>query len=30
MDKNNKLKYYDWSFGDRYDGWRVRKVDALF
>ena len=30
MDKDNKLKYYDWSFGDRYDGWRVRKVDALF
>jgi len=30
MDKNNKLKYYRWSFGDRYDGWRVRKVDALF
>lgn len=30
MDKDNKLKYYGWSFGDRYDGWRVRKVDALF
>ena len=30
MEKQNKLKYYGWSFGDRYDGWRVRKVDALF
>ena len=30
MAKLNKLKYYGWSFGDRYDGWRVRKVDALF
>jgi hypothetical protein len=30
MDKINKLRYYRWHFGDRYDGWRVRKVDALF
>jgi hypothetical protein len=30
MEKENKLKYYGWSFGDRYDGWRVRKVDPLF
>ena len=30
MKKEDKLKYYSWSFGDRYDGWRVRKVDALF
>ncbi|MDR3651479.1 MAG: 2-oxo acid dehydrogenase subunit E2 [Paludibacter sp.] len=30
MDKLNKLKYYRWSLGDRYDGWRVRKVDPLF
>jgi len=30
MAKLNKLKYYGWSLGDRYDGWRVRKVDALF
>ena len=30
MKKEDKLKYYNWSFGDRYDGWRVRKVDALF
>jgi hypothetical protein len=30
MDKYNKLKYYRWHIGDRYDGWRIRKVDALF
>jgi hypothetical protein len=30
MDKGNKLKYFKWSLGDRYDGWRLRKVDALF
>jgi hypothetical protein len=30
MDKVSKLKYYGWRLGDRYDGWRVRKVDALF
>ena len=30
MNKEDKLKYYGWSVGDRYDGWRVRKVDALF
>jgi hypothetical protein len=30
MDKENKLKYYGWSFGDRYDGWRVSKIDPLF
>ena len=30
MIKEDKLKYYGWSVGDRYDGWRVRKVDALF
>lgn len=30
MDKTNKLKHYGWRLGDRYDGWRVRKVDALF
>lgn len=30
MDKANKLKHYGWRLGDRYDGWRVRKVDALF
>lgn len=30
MDKKDKLNYYKWSFGDRYDGWRVRKVDAVF
>jgi hypothetical protein len=30
MNKGNKLNYYRWSLGDRYDGWRVRKVDALF
>jgi len=30
MKKENKLEYYNWSIGDRYDGWRVRKVDAIF
>jgi len=30
MNKENKLPYYKWSWGDRYDGWRVRKVDAVF
>lgn len=26
----NKFKYYKRSLGDRYDGWRVRKVDTVF
>lgn len=30
MNKEDKLKYFRWSFGDRYDGWRVKKVDAVF
>lgn len=30
MNELNRFKYFKWSFGDRYDGWRVRKVDALF
>lgn len=30
MNKQDKLKYYKWNFGDRYDGWRVRKVGVLF
>lgn len=30
MRKEDKLNYYKWSWGDRYDGWRVRKVDAVF
>jgi hypothetical protein len=30
MEKEDKLNYYKWSLGDRYDGWRVRKVDAVF
>lgn len=30
MKKENKLPYYKWSWGDRYDGWRVRRVDAVF
>jgi len=30
MDKKDKFNYYKWSLGDRYDGWRVRKVDAVF
>lgn len=30
MNDLNRLKYFKWKFGDRYDGWRVRKVDAVF
>jgi hypothetical protein len=30
MKKEDKLPYYKWRFGDRYDGWRIRKVDAVF
>jgi hypothetical protein len=30
MNKQDKLNYYKWSWGDRYDGWRVRKVDPVF
>ncbi len=30
MKKQDKLNYYKWSWGDRYDGWRVRKVDPVF
>ncbi|MEG1556211.1 MAG: hypothetical protein RR356_05750 [Bacteroidales bacterium] len=30
MNKKNKLGYYKWNFGDRSDGWRVKKVDVMF
>ena len=30
MKDEDKLKYYKWRIGDRYDGWRVRNVDAVF
>lgn len=30
MEKEDKFGYYKWRLGDRYDGWRVRKVDAVF
>jgi len=30
MYKDHKLNYFRWSLGDRYDGWRVRKVDPMF
>lgn len=30
MNKADKFKYFQWRFGDRYDGWRVKKVDAVF
>jgi hypothetical protein len=30
MNKKDKLKYYRWSLGDRYDGWRIRKGDGMF
>lgn len=26
----NKFKYFKWRLGDRYDGWRVTKVDTVF
>jgi hypothetical protein len=30
MNKNDKFSHFHWKIGDRYDGWRVRKVDAVF
>ena len=30
MNELNKLKYFRWTLGDRYDGWRVRNVDPVF
>ncbi len=30
MYKENKFNYFARGFGDRYDGWRVRKVDPIF
>ena len=30
MKQEDKFPYYRWKWGDRYDGWRVRKVDAVF
>ncbi|MDR0810846.1 MAG: 2-oxo acid dehydrogenase subunit E2 [Paludibacter sp.] len=30
LTKENKLNYWKRHYGDRYDGWRVRKVDAVF
>jgi hypothetical protein len=30
MDKGNKFLHYCWRLGDRYDGWRVRKMDTVF
>jgi hypothetical protein len=30
MNKNDKFSHFPWRIGDRYDGWRVRKVDAVF
>ena len=30
MYKENKLNYFQWSLGDRYDGWRLRNVDPMF
>lgn len=30
MNELNQLKYYRWTLGDRYDGWRVKNVDAVF
>lgn len=30
MNELNQLKYFRWSIGDRYDGWRVKNVDPVF
>jgi hypothetical protein len=30
MLSKNKLNHFPWRWGDRYDGWRVRKVDPVF
>ena len=30
MYKENKLNYFHWRLGDRYDGWRLRNVDPMF
>lgn len=30
MLNKNKLNHFRWRWGDRYDGWRVRKVDPVF
>lgn len=30
MLKNNKFNHFERKWGDRYDGWRVRKVDPVF
>jgi hypothetical protein len=30
MKQEDKFPYYPWKWGDRYDGWRVRKMDAVF
>jgi len=30
MYKENKLNYFHWKLGDRYDGWRLRNVDPMF
>ncbi|NLO70929.1 MAG: hypothetical protein GX102_08360 [Porphyromonadaceae bacterium] len=28
--KMNKLRYFRWRWGDRYDGWRVRNIEPFF
>lgn len=28
--KENKLRYFRWRIGDRYDGWRVRNIEPFF
>ena len=30
MNDLNQLKYFRWTIGDRYDGWRVKNVDPVF
>ena len=30
MNQENKLNYFRWNLGDRYDGWRLKNVDPMF
>jgi len=30
MNKDNKLNYFKWNLGDRYDGWRLKNIDPMF
>jgi len=30
MNKDNKLNYFKWNLGDRYDGWSLKNIDPMF